>query len=76
METNTNQRKVDDHIENNFVGSRVAFMIGDVAFCGTVKRCFLGTQNARTWYIQYDNGDEKILVITFRQQQRFYTKEQ
>ena len=68
---------VDNDIENNFVGSRVAFTIGAVFFYGIVKHCFLGRRNAKNLHIVYDNGDEEEIFLTIlKQLQKLYTKEQ
>ena len=58
-----------------FVGIRVSFMCEDVAFYGTVKRCFVSDQRAKTWYVLYNDGDEEdILHPTMLIRQRHYAR--
>ena len=67
---------VEIEIDSTYVGTRVAFMHYNVAFYGTVKRCFVGTRKAMNWHIVYDNGDEEeILLAVLYQRQKLYAKE-
>ena len=63
-------------LDNDYVGTRVVFSCTGITFYGTVKRCFLGNQQAKTCDIAYNNGDEEeILLVEFRKRQRLYSRE-
>ena len=49
------KQKSQSKQDGEFVGIRVSFMCGGVAFYGTVKRCFVSDRLSRkkTWYVLY-----------------------
>ena len=54
-------------LNDKYVGTQVAFLCTGVTFDGTMKHCFLGNRQAKTWDIAYNNGDEeKILLVEFK----------
>ena len=63
-------------MSKDYVRTWVTFKHSGIVFYGTVKRCFLNAQLARTWECVYDNTDvEDILAVDFRKRQKLYAKE-
>ena len=59
----------DTTLDDEYVGTWVAFLCTGLTFYGTVKRCFLGNRQAKTWDIVYDsNNSEEVLLVEFRKQ--------
>ena len=75
--TNNNKASVDAvSVSDDYVGTRVCFEHSGILFYGTVKRCFMNDQQARTWECVYDNKDvEEILAVVFHKRQKLYAKE-
>ena len=75
--TNNNKASVDAvSVSDDYVGTRVCFEHSGILFYGTVKRCFMNDQQARTWECVYDNKDvEEILAVAFHKRQKLYAKE-
>ena len=70
------KQKVRATLDDNYVGTRGAFQHYGVAFYGTVKRCFVGSRQAKNWHIMYNNKDsEDVLLAVLRQRQKLYAKE-
>ena len=63
-------------LDDDYVGTQVAFLCTSISFYGTMKRYFVGDRRAKNWHIVYDNEDkEEILLDEFRKRQKLYAKE-
>ena len=81
METENNvvgqqKQKARSTLDDEYVCIRVVFLHTGLAFYGTMKGYYLGSQQAKTWHIVYNNKDlGDVLPVLLRQQQRLYTRE-
>ena len=70
------KKKSQSTQEDEFVGTRVSFSCGGIAFYGTVKSCFMNDRRKKTWYVLYDNGkdEEEILRPEMLVRQKHYVR--
>ena len=61
------KKKARSTLDDKYVGIRVAFWHTGLAFYCTMKRCFLGSWQAKTWHIVYGNTDsEDVLLVLLK----------
>ena len=70
------KKKSQSTQEDEFVGTRVSFSCGGIAFYGTVKSCFMNDRRKKIWYVLYDNGkdEEEILRPEMLVRQKHYVR--
>ena len=55
----------ENTLDDEYVGTWVAFLFTGLIFYDTVKSCFLGSRQAKTLHIVYNNKDSEMYFLHY-----------